>query len=277
MQTKRSFWKPYWLAREGNRTYLYINCDLRNRYNKLIALNYDRRSKMNFNIKEDDIHVWGISFSDFTDNIEYLTSFLSGEELERSKTYKFPMDERKFILARGILKYLLAKYLDLQIQKINIFYGLWGKPHLTQKNKLYFNLSHSGNYVLYAFTRFFEVGIDLEYIDRSLPLDDMVSIILSKADLIYWETLGQQEKLNHFFKYWVYKEAFLKASGQGWVSKEPTLSFKEVVLLSENSIFEELSTEATHPYFFNYVREYASALYVNGPSLRTRFFSLSHI
>lgn len=232
---------------------------------------------MIFNIKEDEIHVWSISFLDFADDVTFFTHSLSSEELERVKTYKFPTDKQKFILGRGLLKYLLARYLDMQIQHINIAYGSWGKPYLTHKNRLYFNISHSGDYVLYAFTCGYEVGIDLEYVNANLALDEMVKTIFSKADLRCWESLENKDKFKNFFEYWTYKEAFLKADGKGWLSEEPTLNFEEICLLRQKSTFEGVSTQITYPYFFNCFPQYASALYVNGPSLHIRFHSLSHI
>lgn len=232
---------------------------------------------MNFDIKEDEIHVWKILFLDFVDDVTFFTHSLSSEELARVKTYKFPADRQKFILGRGLLKYLLARYLDVQIQHINIAYGPWGKPCLTHKNKLYFNISHSGDYVLYAFTNGYDVGIDLEYIDVNLSLDEMVKPIFSKAELSYWEVLENKDKINNFFKYWAYKEAFFKASGKGWLSEESTLNFKEICLLRQKSTLEEISTQIIYPYFFNCFPQYVSALYVNGPPLRIRFNSLSHI
>lgn len=232
---------------------------------------------MDFDIKEDEIHVWKVSFLDFIDDVAFLTESLSSEERARVKTYKFFADRQKFILSRGLLKYLLARYLDMQIQQINITYGSWGKPCLTHKNRLYFNLSHSSGYALYAFTRSYEVGIDLEYIDVNLALDEMVKPIFSRAELFYWDTLENRDKINNFFKYWAYKEAFFKAGGEGWLSEEPTLNFKEICMLKQKSILEGLSTQIIYPYFFNCFPQYVSALYVYGPPLRIRFNSLSHI
>lgn len=230
-----------------------------------------------FDIKKDEIHVWNISFLDFANEIIFFTKVLSAEEIERAKVYKFPVDQHRFILGRGLLKYLLAKYLDLQIQDIQIRYSLWGKPCIRQKGQLYFNISHSGDYALYAFTRYYEVGIDLEYINVNIPLDDIISSIASKEDLAYSKTLEKQEQVNMFFKYWVYKEAFLKANGKGWLSEEKTLSVKEISLFKKKLILKEFSSKINYPYFFDCRSGYASALFVKGPPLRIKFLPLPYI
>lgn len=232
---------------------------------------------INFDIKKDEIHVWSVSFLDFPNDIAFFKNVLSSEEVKRAKAYKFLSDQHKFILGRGLLKYLLAKYLNIQIQDIQITYGLWGKPCISQKNRLYFNISHSGDYALYAFTKYYEMGIDLEYINTNMALDEIVTTILSKGDLAYWETLGGQEKVNMFFKYWVYKEAFLKATGKGWLDKEAALSFQEIALFKQKVIVEGFCSKINYPYFFDCRPEYASALYVKGPPLRIKFLPLPYI
>jgi len=232
---------------------------------------------MSFNIKEDEVHVWNISFPDFANNITFFTNVLSLEEIERTKAYKFLTDQHKFILGRGLLKYLLAKYLNVKIHNIKIIYNLWGKPFIDTKDRLYFNISHSGDYALYAFTHCYEVGIDLEYIKVNIALDEMATTVFSKADLIYWETLEKQDKINTFFKYWVYKEAFLKANGKGWLGDETTLSLREITTFKKKSTFDEFPCKINYPYFFDCRAGYASALYVKGPPLQLKFLSLSHI
>lgn len=232
---------------------------------------------ISFDIKKDEIHVWNISFLDFSSDITFFTNVLSSDEIERAKAYKFPADQHRFILGRGLLRYLLAKYLNVQIQDIQITYGLWGKPCITQKNRLYFNISHSGDYALYAFTPYYEVGIDLEYINANMALDEIITAIFPKKDLIYWEALGAEDKVNTFFKYWVYKEAFLKAKGKGWLGEEITLSFEEVAAFKQTLVSEESYSNINYPCFFDCRPKYASALYVNGPSLQIQFLSLPHI
>lgn len=232
---------------------------------------------ISFDIKEDEIHVWNVSFLDFSNEIAFLTNVLSPDEIERARAYKLLADQHRFILGRGLLKYLIAKYLNIQIQDVQILYGLWGKPCITPKKRLYFNISHSGNYALYAFTRRYEVGIDLEYINTNMALDEIVTTIFSKEDLTYWETLGKQDKIYMFFKYWVYKEAFLKAKGKGWLDEETTLNFKEITAFRQTLVLEESCSKINYPYFFDCRSEHASALYVKGPPLRMKLFSLLYI
>jgi 4'-phosphopantetheinyl transferase len=231
----------------------------------------------NFDIRGDEIHVWNISFLDFTNDIVFFTTLLSQEEIVRARAYKFLADQNRFILGRGLLRYLIAKYLNVQIQAVHITYGYWGKPCIAQKSGLYFNISHSGDYALYAFTRYHEVGIDLEYINANMDLDEIVTDMFSKEDLVYWETLREQDRVYSFFKYWVYKEAFLKANEKGWLSEKTTLSFKEISLFQQKLVLDKPYSKINYPYFFDCRSEYASALYVKGPPLRIKFFLLPYI
>lgn len=214
-----------------------------------------------------EAHIWYVGLLDFISDIPYFASFLSEDEGERAFSYKLSIDKRKFILGRGLLRYLLSKYLDRSPQDIKIAYGLWGKPCLTEENSLYFNISHSGDHALYAFTKHYEVGIDIEYINKNLELDDLAITIFSSEDLNYWEKLSYYEKIEKFFKYWVYKEAFLKANGKGWLDEIPTLSLKEISFLQQEVLFEKSHNKVNSPYFFSCLPEHASALYIKGPSL----------
>lgn len=231
----------------------------------------------NLKIDAEETHIWHVFLLDFISSISYFSSCLSEDEVERANAFKFPADKKKFILGRGLLRYFLGKYLSINPQDIKIVYGLWGKPCLTEKNILYFNISHSGNHALYAFTKHYEVGVDLEYIDKNLILDDLAITIFSSEDLDYWKTLSQCEKTEKFFKYWVYKEAFLKAKGKGWLGGVPSLGLEEISLLRQDARFETPHNEVRYPYFFNCFSGHVSALYVEGPSLQIKFLSLPFI
>ncbi|MBX9622036.1 MAG: 4'-phosphopantetheinyl transferase superfamily protein [Alphaproteobacteria bacterium] len=140
---------------------------------------------------------------------------------------------------------------------------------MPEEKALSFNLSHSENYALYAFTQRYEVGIDVEYIDESLELEDMARNVFSVTELSDWEVLNRQEKIYSFFKHWVSKEAFLKASGKGWLESKHALTLTKIKDLKQelkSDLREE--TKIIYPYCFESIPGYASALFVEGPPLK---------
>lgn len=234
-------------------------------------------SKDYFSLCSDEVHIWSACLSENEKNISYFTSLLSQDEQEKANCFKFFRDQQKYIVSRGILRSLLAGYLGT-LQRIEIVYGLWGKPCLPKEKTLSFNLSHSGDYALYAFTQKYEIGVDVEYIDATLELEGVAQSIFSIEEFTYWGSLSPEEKLHSFFKYWVSKEAFLKASRKGWLENQRTPVFLENPMRVNNGLKPKQSSnllendKMIYPYCFESIPGYASALFIEGPFLRPFHF-----
>ena len=230
--------------------------------------------KKRASLKEDEAHVWLASLIDHEKNIPYFRSLLSKDELERAGSFKFLKDQNYFIIGRGLLRCLLAEYLDRCPNDLEIVYGLWGKPCLSKEALLYFNLSHSGGYALYAFTRHYEVGIDLEYIDENLEIENIALNAFSSDELYCWKKLSLEDRLIGFFKLWACKEAYLKALGKGWLGKEQPIKFGSSIFCEEKQNVNYLTSTPSYPCYFECIPGYASAIFVNGPSLRLLRYTL---
>ena len=106
---------------------------------------------------------------------------------------------------------LIQALLDLEATSTisNLRYTVYDRPFLDEK--LDFNISHSGEYVVCAISRTSHVGIDIERIHQ-VDLDDYESQWTKKE-------LDGIVNANHphtvFFDWWTRKEAVLKASGLG--------------------------------------------------------------
>lgn len=219
-------------------------------------------------LKAHEVHIWSASLLRDKNNIDYYHSILSKDERKRIGGFRFARDQRRFTTARGILRCLLSNYLGQSPENIEIIYGLWGKPCLLDEKSLYFNLSHSGDYALYAVTRSCEVGVDLEYIDQNLELEDLAVHIFSATELIEWKNLEPEPRINSFFKRWVSKEAFLKASGKGWLEDKYQLTFNFKNELRKKNLHDDVS----NPYCFECIPGYASALFCDGAIIRPLHF-----
>ncbi|HIK29072.1 MAG TPA: 4'-phosphopantetheinyl transferase superfamily protein [Oscillatoriaceae cyanobacterium M7585_C2015_266] len=147
---------------------------------------------------------------------ERLAAVLSEDELQRAEGFYLDRDRHRFIVGRGILRTILARYLNKEAREIKFCYGCRGKPALANSNKqLYFNVSHSGGIALYAIAHKREVGIDIEQI-REMP--DAVAIatqFFSERENAALYALPAEQRLQAFFHAWTRKEAYLKAKGDG--------------------------------------------------------------
>lgn len=82
-------------------------------------------------------------------------------------------------------------------------------------DEVVYNLSHSGNYVLCAFsdTQGAKVGCDLEVV-KDLR-EAVARRFFCQAEYEHLMQIEEPERTRRFFRYWVLKESFLKATRRG--------------------------------------------------------------
>ncbi|NBD34481.1 MAG: 4'-phosphopantetheinyl transferase superfamily protein [Chloroflexi bacterium] len=172
----------------------------------------------NLLVASKDVHVWRASLKQPSMTVHNLAQTLSKTESAKADSFYFKADQRRFIVGRGILRQLLSFYLDIEPQQLMFRYSSNGKPYLDGEfdaSKLRFNLSHSNELALYAFTAGREVGVDLEYL-RSLPdMENIAARFFSERENTDLRALPEHDRLLAFFTCWTRKEAFLKATGEG--------------------------------------------------------------
>ncbi len=139
---------------------------------------------------------------------------LSPDELTRANAFRFPHLRMSFVTARGVLRALLAEYLESSANKIQFEYTERGKPFL-KASDLEFNLSHSGEYMACAFARNWKVGIDIEQIHPMNDLLDIAERFFAKLEIAAIKQASPDEQLNLFFQTWTLKESLIKATGAG--------------------------------------------------------------
>lgn len=154
-----------------------------------------------------------ILYTDHNDCIyEYLLesyqNILPKSTKEEVAKFRRWQDRQAYVLGRLIiwkgLKY--HQYEDdclLRIRK-----NSYGKPYIDPN--VFFNVSHSGRYVIAAFHKE-EVGIDIEEI-TPLNIEDF-RYIFSEQELHHVQY--SPNPLHTFFKYWTIKESVIKAEGKG--------------------------------------------------------------
>lgn len=89
-------------------------------------------------------------------------------------------------------------------------YGQGGKPYF-KNYPYYFNLSHSGDYVVCALSER-EVGIDLQE-HRGAAFERVAQRYFSSAEV--FALMHAQDRAAFFFRLWARKEAYGKLSGRG--------------------------------------------------------------
>lgn len=166
-----------------------------------------------------DVHVWRASLETPAHVVACLRELLSPDEHARADRFHFAIDRQHFIVARGYLRKILARYIGIGPAGIRFSYAENGKPRLAspigQTQLLNFNLAHSGGLALYAFTRIGEIGIDLEHVRPDFTGEDTARRFFSTNEVTCLSKLPESARHEAFFNCWTRKEAFIKAIGIG--------------------------------------------------------------
>jgi len=162
-----------------------------------------------------EVHLWQASLDGRPADI--FESFLSSDELERANRFHFLKDRTHFVVARGLLRNLLAAYLGVNCAQLNFSYGAKGKPFLLLEGQtqINFNLSHSHGRAAFAFSRGRDLGVDLEYVKDDFDDELIASRFFSRAEVFALRTVSAELRKQAFFNCWTRKEAYIKARGEG--------------------------------------------------------------
>jgi len=143
---------------------------------------------------------------------------LAPDERDRSAKYYFPRDRDSFVIARGVLRTLLSRYLAMQPDQLRFCYGPQGKPGLTGlsgTSQIRFSVSHSHELALYAVTQNRNIGVDVEYVRENLADTGIAERFFTAKETERLRALPIERRTEKFFHYWTRKEAYVKACGIG--------------------------------------------------------------
>jgi 4'-phosphopantetheinyl transferase len=181
----------------------------------MLELNWSRPEN-DISLSKIEVHVWRMWLEEKSSLFTNHKDMLSPDELKVANKFFFDRDRNRYIIGRGTLRSILARYLSKHPQDISIVQGQHGKPALEDNlQQIEFNLSHSHDLALYAFTIGHRIGIDVEHI---LPINDFENTarsFLSSNELEALYQLPSELRLQAFYSAWTCKEAFSKALGVG--------------------------------------------------------------
>src|SRR5262249_10949243 len=138
-------------------------------------------------------------------------------ERERATRFVRDVHRERFIVAHGVLRLILARYLDRPAGSLQFKLGPNGKPELAGDllETLYFNLAHSENLALVAVGTNSSIGVDVERVRCLDNFDELVGRFFSHREASVFHGLNAELKPQAFFNLWTRKEAWLKATGEG--------------------------------------------------------------
>lgn len=163
-------------------------------------------------LADDQIHIWGLHVPEMAGRMEALHARLSEQEQAKAARFRRAADRQSSVSARGALRILLSGYTGVAAQEITFQYAENGKPHVADL-AVDFNVSHSGDWVVLAFGRGRNIGVDVEKIKWELDVEAIAARFFSAAETALIQAAADQHTV--FFQLWARKEAYVKARGSG--------------------------------------------------------------
>jgi len=150
-----------------------------------------------------------IVISSFDFNI--LIKKVSPSKQLKLKRYINKRDMYSSLLSELIVRRELFKKLSICNKDIEFEYGENGKPYVDYDN-CEFNMSHSGDYVLCGLDDS-KIGVDIEQV-RYCDFYNIDRVFSDNEKELFYNKLTDKESM--FYRTWVLKETYLKATGIGF-------------------------------------------------------------
>ncbi|WP_162907220.1 4'-phosphopantetheinyl transferase family protein [Allorhizocola rhizosphaerae] len=154
------------------------------------------------------VEVWLVRTDLPVPTVSELESVLDDDERARADALRWPADKRRYIVAHGAVRCILAARLGVHANDIRWRRGPRGKPEIMGGGP-HVNLSHSGELAALAICEDRPVGIDVQEISPGFRPDRMAERYFHADEAAH--VAGSVER---FVRLWVRKEACVKAAGR---------------------------------------------------------------
>lgn len=165
-----------------------------------------------------EVHAWAFALEPGSATIRSCLAILGPEEKSRALRFHFEHDRVQYVVAHGVLRRLLARYLGTEPAALTFSTTSHGKPcleGLQARAGIQFNLSHSAGLGVAVFSQEGPVGVDVEALRPLSDASALVARFFSRRERELFESLSESEKTAAFYRLWTRKEAWLKATGEG--------------------------------------------------------------
>ena len=160
------------------------------------------------------IVIWRIPLQFSGEELDACRDLLSEEERERAEKFRFDWLKRRYIVAHGHMRAILASYTGIPARELQFQITAFGKPFLDATFGVHFNLSHSGELAILAVGTN-EMGADVEFIRSLYDFESIASGFFSAREISELQQYAAPERIRAFYRCWTRKEAFIKAIGKG--------------------------------------------------------------
>ncbi|PRY76677.1 4'-phosphopantetheinyl transferase [Yoonia maritima] len=162
------------------------------------------------------VHVWHVNLD--SDASPELT-VLSATEMNVAQDIQCVEARELYLLTHVRLRQILGNWMQFDPSDVAFDTGWNGKPRIKGAAGPSFSISHSGRRAVIAVTHTAPVGIDIE-LQRDRKLDRKTGQrFFAPDEAAALKPLSDQEHHHTFTRLWTFKEAFIKATGEGLARK----------------------------------------------------------
>ncbi|WP_262249575.1 4'-phosphopantetheinyl transferase family protein [Parapedobacter soli] len=164
-------------------------------------------------------------------------NILNNDELARAARFHQQAHQIRYQTTHTVLRLLLAGATQLAPTALHFVGERHNKPSLSPHsgNSVAFNLSYTENKSLIGIANGKPIGVDIEWLNRPLVIDDMLDACFSASEIDYI-TSQEEGTRRRFFTLWTRKEAILKLTGEGIGEHLPLFEVLDGTGVAKNEI-----------------------------------------
>lgn len=219
------------------------------------------------------VEIYGININESLgmNNIQSLIKHISPARRERAMRLYRIQDSYRSVLGEILVRYAICYKSGCLNKEIEMRFTTGQKPKLLFPTDLFFNISHSGDWVVCALSSN-TVGVDVEYMQK-VNLQIAKSFFSSSEYRFILNQDSEEEFQKRFYRVWTLKESYVKADGRGLLL--PMKSFS--ILFDEDCIFVDTENRLKNCNFktFQIGDDYIAAVCSVEKPIRDRFEELN--
>lgn len=169
----------------------------------------------------EGIDLW-LAFEDEASDpvlLNRLRTLLSDDERAQAGTFVFDRDRKRFVLTRALVRTVLSRYAPVPPGAWAFSINRYGRPAIDLRhalgNGLDFNVSHTAGLVVMGVTRRRVLGVDTEDWMHRPVTTSLARHCFTAQEVSALMAVPASGFADHFFQYWTFKEAYIKARGMG--------------------------------------------------------------
>jgi 4'-phosphopantetheinyl transferase len=203
-----------------------VQSDLRDEHCRMNIADAAFHLETQTTLPDDEVHLWRVDLAVVAQGQgeQRWQQILSADERTRAARFHFPKDRQYFTATRALLRIILGSYVGCDPPELVFQYSAREKPSLNRTphptsslsgSQVEFNVSHSGDVALLAFSRARSLGVDVEQLRENCDHAAIARRFFSEQEQTQLAELPPSERHLGFYRCWTRKEAYIKAQGAG--------------------------------------------------------------